>query len=655
LISLSQEKQASSLQCARKSCIIKAEPKYRRVDHETDGSFFLTVVTALGVLAAGTVSAGAIEAGDPDPASFFDESRIPAAYDETIALAPGQSIQAALARAGQNRLADKSTKIVLSGGVYRESVNFDGGACGGIDLTAPFIALEAAPGADVAVTGAVPVPAEGWVLNFAETQWSAPLTDEMATVLSAQYPEGARPSAWLDWGIAPNLGYFSAGMLYANGEMYVRVLDCKDFLPGTMMLDFKTKKILVKPRGNFDPAAQTPELALYDDAFYVHNLSNFVLRGVSFTGAGYGAGLRAIQLQNALIENCTASRNRGIGLNISSTSYSIVRNVTISENGTHGMTGYYSSHVLFDRVIAEKNTWIGQFYSFTYWDPAGTKFCPGINNCTFVDSRWEGNFNAGIWFDTGAANITMLRCKFLRNQGNGLELEANPGPMLLKDCAFAGNGTGVCLRAADGVTFDGCTIYGNAERAVSAIHEDREGHGNTPKFINCTIASATGQLYWPLYLGDGNHRFFSDFARTYTGGGNRFYHTNPAQAFSLESGGKVVYGTLAQWQALTGQDADSTMNQGAPPALPAVTAAPITMQYLDCISPETDVPVIWTGVKGLGAQVRGNQVIAKGFVKWGNCTLLGRAGDQLVEVPVKVRPTTRQWLLIIFLFGWIWM
>ncbi|MDR2524577.1 MAG: hypothetical protein LBC83_00040, partial [Oscillospiraceae bacterium] len=117
---------------------------------------------------------------EPNINDYFDATLVPDVYDETINVAVGGSIQAAIDQAVTNREQGKSTKILLADGIYRETVNLNDNTHNAAD-SQPFITVEAAPNATPVISGALPVT--GWV-KAGDGTYTASLTDEMINLLT---------------------------------------------------------------------------------------------------------------------------------------------------------------------------------------------------------------------------------------------------------------------------------------------------------------------------------------------------------------------------------------------------------------------------------------------------------------------------------------
>jgi hypothetical protein len=550
----------------------------------------VALVLAALMLFGTAVPAFAEAAPEPDINSFMDTTKIPEIWDVTLNVNPDgtgdfASINSALQEAGNNRAASQSTKIILSDGVYREALQYNGTAFGESGEV-PFIAIEAAAGAKPVITGAFPLT--DWTYSKESERWTADLSGEIITALTVRNgdtrPDAVQPNPWP--GIVNcSTGVFANGLLYVGDETYYRVLNEGEDVPGTFRLDISAGKITVwnKKKVNLIDT----ELACRADILTIKNSRNFVLRGLEITGSGWygGTGINLGDLENILVEHCDVPSNRGNGIALRHIKNSAFVSMKLPDSGNMGIGGDYLGYidnVLFKDVHVSNANWIGNAFAFRFWDPCGAKFM-FMTNSTFVECSFNYNWQPGLWLDTGNTNITVLRCQFFGNLFSGLFLEANPGPIYVIDCESAGNSTGVAIVSTGNVTIDGCKLYSNA-LAVAADDESDNGrdgcHTQNITIKNSILASKKN----PLISYD--NKFNQGFVDTFVGENNRYFHPSPSKAFTLAQGEKPN-GNLVAWQEYIGSDSGSTINKGSAPKY-SIAKKPkpfVFMQYNEVTTP----------------------------------------------------------------------
>lgn len=95
-------------------------------------------------------------------------------------------------------------------------------------------------------------------------------------------------------------------------------------------------------------------------------------------------------------------------------------------------------------------------------------------------------------------------------------------------------------------------------------------------------------------------------------------------------------------------------------AAPTLTTSDTTVKYRGTIQLQTsaiDAPyVVWGGSNEyIKVHTDGTVESLKNFTKTGKATITATVGGQTTYREIKVKPSFGQWLMIIFLFGWIWM
>lgn len=98
-------------------------------------------------------------------------------------------------------------------------------------------------------------------------------------------------------------------------------------------------------------------------------------------------------------------------------------------------------------------------------------------------------------------------------------------------------------------------------------------------------------------------------------------------------------------------------------AVSPALSGPASMDYLGTVTVTSNVPIVqwWTtsmqaGIVGSGDGMSARLTSQKQFGKSGRTEVYAKtATGETLYLPVTIRPNFGQWMLIIFLFGWIWM
>ena len=374
----------------------------------------------------------------------------------TDAVAPLRTIQRAVDLALEHAAAGEATRILIHPGTYRETVDIaDRGE------TAPPLTLEAVESGTAIISG----------------------SDVLADW--ARRDDGSHTHAWphlFGWidnpwpGLMPmTLPGFRRELLFVDGTPQTQVFDLKDLRPGSYLVDEAAGLVFWQPQADVDVASATVEAAVRPlpkygphskllRAMKVHGL---VLRGLVFEHAAsmpFSDGAVALRdCHNVIVEDCTIRYNGGFGLDAEITNGRFTR-VTADHNGTVGMSGSYDN-TLFEHCSTSHNNWRGALFGATGWAPCGFKFA-GSNRLVIRDHHAHRNHASGGWLDDSNTDVLIERYTAVNNFRSGLSLEANLGPITIRDSVFAGNAVGINGFDNSNVTIENSTFVDNHSKQV---------------------------------------------------------------------------------------------------------------------------------------------------------------------------------------------
>jgi hypothetical protein len=210
------------------------------------------------------------------------------------------------------------------------------------------------------------------------------------------------------------------------------------------------------------------------------------------------------------------------------------------------------------------------------------------------------------------------------------------------------------------VTILGSRVYNN-NRPITINDEFNQGrwgyHTQNVVFKNSIVSTDKSSIYthayWEPEKSETIDRYNLRFADTLVAENNHFFSAKPQTAFQLAPGGKP-YGSLAEWQALRGADANSTITKGTyKPAYakpkPKLFAR---LQYLETMDPDKNVPAgaHWSLSKNTNISISSNGTLQfqKHFFKIGMAIGTVQIGDQKSVFFVFGLPTWQQWYKILF-------
>ncbi len=533
------------------------------------GGFILILALAAGFLCGGrTNAARRTNNGEPQRGTtlFVDASSGADSNAGTASrplLTIGRAAQIAL---GSYR-AGRSTTIVINPGTYRESIELEGAGQG----SNASITFEAAKPGSVVITGS-----DIW------TGWQ---------------PDASNASRYThDWPVRmeecdipanfPNMPDIvrRQEMVFVNGAMLNQVLSLDQMAEGTFFVDDGNARVYAWGPAGTNISGSQVEVAVRPHLFVAERMSNVVLRGLVFEHASTCLSMKPhtavafIDGSNDLVEDCRFEWNNWYGFGFNGASNSTARHVVATHNGASGLGGGHLRDVTYDDVETSYNNWRGAMGQFYGWDIAGAKFL-AIHGGTFNNFRAFGNQTRGLWFDSDNQNITVNGAFLAQNLNAGLFLEANPGPIVVKDSKICDNGEeGITTNNSEKVTLAGNVIYNNKKgqvfvngRAKSRTAKNWETNSEYVTVAhewnitgNTIVAGEAGQLLFENFENnaESSRLFFSSL----TSDRNTWFSPENERAFQFDPGGphhRARELDFKGWQSMTGQDANSTF--AAPP------------------------------------------------------------------------------------------
>lgn len=455
--------------------------------------------------------------------------------------------------------AELSTNIIISPGIYRESVIFGSQSQTPLQLTASNPGTVTISGSDVW---------DGWSIDgeYMTHSWE------------------------YDWGYLPNpyqdvRSFHQSGlrkeMFFFNGTPLFQVFSQNELAQdATFYIDEAASVVTLNPPGTGQPSQYTVEVAVRDQVLHVVR-SNVAIQGLKLTHAN-NEGCASRNQNNA----CQASRavflsgdsilfednqvvwNNWFGLTFTGSNHTY-RGNTFSYNGFQGFNSPQSQNIVFDDTVVQGNNWrgaMGSFYDFA----TGQKIF-STRKMTITNMRSVDNFASGLWFDSDSENVRIENSTFCHNTHRGLMIEANQGPFYINQNIFCKNrflsqgeqkrSAGLLLSSSENIAVDSNFFYDNGGSQVLVVAWSRQKQDafnpsitrelkaqNTTFSGNALFAKNTqsafdiisSQLYLDLFL------------TTLSSDQNVWYSESNSLVFDLRSlGGQL---DLSGWQATTGVD-----------------------------------------------------------------------------------------------------
>ena len=386
--------------------------------------------------------------------------------------------------------------------------------------------------------------------------------------------------------------------VWVAGERLKQVLEPAKLESGGFFVDVGAKQITLQLAGGIDPNTAQTEVAVRGQLLYIWNISNFTLRGLTFTHSADGFAQSAVAAQrgqgkrckNFTVDNVRIIENGQGGLE-SYCDNTVIKNSAVNANGFAGMLGGISSGWLVEDSETNRNGWRSWAFGYKGWATAGLKFGL-VSDIVIRRHRSLENEADGLWIDTQNVNVTIEDSLIARNKWDGLFLEASDGPFLARNNTICNNGlSDLILGSVRQVRFENNRVLSFAapntevpnQNLALLLGETRRkepgdgGETNRAEYplreitlIGNTFAAGPGRglvaSYW--YFSDqkdpNSFEISSDFEMfiaSFKSTGNTWY-ASVAKPFSIASKqlGYAEDRDLAGWRTVTGQDADSSFS-----------------------------------------------------------------------------------------------
>ncbi len=489
---------------------------------------------------------------------------------------PFKTIQAAVNKANINNQKSVGTKIIVSAGVYRETVNVD--AVSG--LTSAPLTIQAATNGTAIIAGSDVL--SGW---SADPQYSGAYVANWTPAQSTC----ALPSGW------PSVQPIAlrTEMLFVNNAALTQVLSYSDLKPGTFFVDTADGTVHMWPPAGVEPSSATVEVASRAKTISVVSRSNIVLRGLVFEHASScinSSGATITSSSNVLVDAVQASWNNWGGLAVSGSSKVTVQNSIGSYNGGVGFQGTKDQSIVYSNNETDYNNWRGAQATLYDWASGGAKFFQ-MRTTTVQGHSSYNNQAQGLWFDTDNQNITIDNATLVGSYNGALQLERNEGPITLQNSHLCSSGKGVNVLTTEGLTVTNNVFYNNGATnkyeaqfylagTAGGFSLTNWQTGQVYNLItsgtmmsgNSFIDAAPGQFVFGTYLSGTD---WTDFTSTLKSGNNTWYDSATSSAFRIVNGKNV---DLPGWQTATGADYNS------------VWASPATSPAPECAAPAAAYP-----------------------------------------------------------------
>lgn len=337
---------------------------------------------------------------------------------------------ATIARAAQALMPGE--RVIIGSGTYREVVRPPRGGTG----PKAMIGYEAAPGAEVVISGAVRAdsgwrPSEGWNFSADRRRGHAAPTVYELDIAGLDY-QGYNPFGmvnvlqdrfWLWHKRIPMEPFFlRRGMIYVDGA---RIAQCEHpsgmgRQDGAFFIHHNGTRLYLRMPGDVPPDGHAIELVIHEQAFApaVLGLGYIRLKGLTFRYAANGFPVPQRGLVSTsrghhfIIEDCAIEAANAVGLDMGNECWNamrptgelgshILRGTAVRDCGVCGLAAMHASNMLVEDCLFED---IGYQNCEHMYESAGVKFHNTIDLMYRRNVMRRVRHASGLWMDCGNKN-----------------------------------------------------------------------------------------------------------------------------------------------------------------------------------------------------------------------------------------------------------
>jgi hypothetical protein len=484
------------------------------------------------------VNPGSLAASDSGPGSTSQPFK-------TIS----QAIVVAMARRGSGA----GTRIEIYPGVYRESLVIGPSH----EINAPIVLEPATKTGPVIISGANEW--QGWQPTKPGF-WSHPWP--------YQWGVAPAPKGWESQHLSPMVR--RREMVIFDGRSLAQVE-----APGAMQ--DKVDSFYVDEPGttiylHAIASGRSPKIEIAErrSLLLIEGQSQIIIRGLKFQYSNGPLQEAAVNIENSSnvrLERCAFDWNNWMGLSVRNVNGLTIERSEANYNGGVGMTIWRTNDLLVHKVVTSHNNWRGYAGGFIGWAVAGIKSLQNSYS-RYSEVVASDNQSKGLWFDTGCSNVVIEDASLCRNYGDGIFIEANPGPFEIRHSIICSNqnGAGVLSGNSSNVVLDQDVIYGNskAQIMISGVYTGTRPMKDWKTGMTVLLRSDHWQIAdsviesqsqgQPLIATTLAPATWKNFVDTLTANNNVWYNPDSPAALQMAGGTRV---DLGQWQQLSGQDRNS--------------------------------------------------------------------------------------------------
>jgi len=373
---------------------------------------------------------------------------------------PLKTIGEAAAVAMTNNENSIGTKVIINPGTYREAITLQNNS----KTTSLPMTFEAATNGTVTVSGA-----DIW------TGWNQYSGNSNIYTLAWPYQWGLCAA---DAGVPPyqqNI-VLRREMIFVSGVPLTQVLSLSSMVVGTFYVNETGGTVYIWPPAGTNMSSATIEVSTRPNLFLIEQMSNVVVRGLTFQYANSCFTDKAVgttpNTSSVLFDADSFLWNNGSGLFLPQTTYATVQNSIANHNGRNGTGDNKLKYGLYQNDYAAYNNWRGAQGAYYSWGTSGAHSVEA-HNATFQNYTLPFNETFGIHWDTDNADITADNLVATENLAAAAFSEKNEGPITISN-SYLCNGNppvgtmtvGFELRNSEQVTLSSDVLDNNSQAVL---------------------------------------------------------------------------------------------------------------------------------------------------------------------------------------------
>jgi len=368
---------------------------------------------------------------------------------------PVRTIQRGVTLANQANAAGQAARVLVAGGVYRESVNL------GVQKTDKQVVLEGAGPTATILTGA-----DDWT-----TGWTAQPDGSLVHSWSYKWGIKTVPSGWESYWNWDGNGYKRdilrrSETVYVNGAPLRGVLTANELsAAGTFYVDESASRLSMRLPTGVTLTGSLIEVGIRQNVLTVDGPRNVVLRNFAVMrsrGAVQDTAVSVKNGQNVSAENLAVRWAAYAGFGTAYITGLQIRGSVFSDNGVTGLGGYRDKNVVLEDTEIARNNWRGWPAEHKGWDSV----MKWLNYRDAIARRVRvvDNSGNGFWLDSDNQRVTLENSLISGNQLLGVNLEMNQGPVIIAGNRICNNmTTGVGDAQSTYVTLRNNQIFNNTQ------------------------------------------------------------------------------------------------------------------------------------------------------------------------------------------------